>query len=110
MDRFTKLSPQSPHLPRAHDDESSSEVIEAPQCVKGKAIVNSTRQRQEKFVARPAVPQVRAAVVVMAFDEAGRRQTRAPPGKLPRDYESRERWASQPRHIFEPNVSRSPRV
>ncbi|HWA66674.1 MAG TPA: methionine synthase, partial [Mycobacteriales bacterium] len=77
MDRFLKLIASEPDISRVPImiDSSKFEVIEAGlRCVQGKPIVNSIsmKEGEEKFRAQARLcRKYGAAVVVMAFDEAG---------------------------------------
>ncbi len=77
MDRFLKLVAAEPDISRVPVmiDSSKWEVLEAGlKCVQGKAIVNSIsmKEGEEKFLAEARLcRKYGAAVVVMAFDEAG---------------------------------------
>ncbi|MEI4271305.1 methionine synthase [Klenkia sp. LSe6-5] len=81
MDRFTKLIAAEPDISRVPTmvDSSKWEVIEAGlKCVQGKSIVNSIslKNGEEEFVAQARLCRKHgAAVVVMAFDEAGQADT-----------------------------------
>jgi 5-methyltetrahydrofolate--homocysteine methyltransferase len=81
MDRFTKLIAGEPDISRVPTmiDSSKWDVIEAGlKNVQGKAIVNSIsmKEGEEKFVHQARLcRKYGAAVVVMAFDEAGQGDT-----------------------------------
>lgn len=83
MVRFLNLIASEPDIARVPVmiDSSKWEVIEAGlKCVQGKGIVNSIsmKEGEEKFLAQARlVRRYGAAVVVMAFDEAGQADTRA---------------------------------
>ena len=83
MDRFLKLVASEPDISRVPVmvDSSKWEVIEAGlKCVQGKPIVNSISMKEgvEAFVAQARLcRKYGAAVVVMAFDEAGQADTLA---------------------------------
>ncbi|MEZ5191244.1 MAG: dihydropteroate synthase [Nocardioides sp.] len=77
MDRFLKLVAAEPDIARVPImvDSSKWEVLEAGlKCVQGKAVVNSIslKEGEEPFLAHARLcRKYGAAVVVMAFDEAG---------------------------------------
>ncbi|MCO7219267.1 methionine synthase [Klenkia sp. PcliD-1-E] len=81
MDRFVKLIAAEPDISRVPVmvDSSKWEVIEAGlKCVQGKSVVNSIslKNGEEEFVAQARLCRKHgAAVVVMAFDEAGQADT-----------------------------------
>ena len=87
MTRFLNLSPPSRTSPRVPImiDSSKWAVIEAGlKCVQGKAIVNSIslKEGEEKFLEQARlVKRYGAAVVVMAFDEAGPGRHRGSQGR-----------------------------
>jgi 5-methyltetrahydrofolate--homocysteine methyltransferase len=77
MERFLKLAVSEPDIARVPImlDSSDWAVIEAGlKCVQGKGIVNSIsmKEGEDKFIERAKLAQrYGAAIVVMAFDEAG---------------------------------------
>ncbi|MFN8192124.1 MAG: methionine synthase [Nocardioidaceae bacterium] len=81
MDRFLKLVAAEPDISRVPVmiDSSKWEVLEAGlKCVQGKAVVNSIslKEGEEKFLTEARLcRKYGAAVVVMAFDEAGQADT-----------------------------------
>jgi 5-methyltetrahydrofolate--homocysteine methyltransferase len=81
MDRFLKLVASEPEIARVPlmIDSSKWEIIEAGlKCAQGKCIVNSIsmKEGEEAFLERAKLAQrYGAAVVVMAFDEAGQADT-----------------------------------
>ena len=83
MERFLKLIASEPDIARVPImiDSSKWEVIEAGlKCIQGKGIVNSIsmKEGEAKFVAQAKLARrYGAAVVVMAFDEAGQADTYA---------------------------------
>ena len=90
MDRFLKLIASEPDISRVPImiDSSKWEIIEAGlKCIQGKGIVNSIsmKEGEAKFVEQAKLARrYGAAVVVMAFDEAGQaRHLRAQDADLP---------------------------
>jgi len=83
MDRFLKLIASEPDISRVPVmiDSSKWEIIEAGlKCIQGKGIVNSIsmKEGEAKFIEQAKLAQrYGAAVVVMAFDEAGQADTYA---------------------------------
>jgi len=81
MDRFLKLVATEPDIARvpAMVDSSRWEVIETGlKCVQGKAVVNSISMKEGEAPFLEQAREIRhygAAVIVMAFDEAGQAET-----------------------------------
>src|SRR5687768_6897688 len=113
MDRFTKLVASEPDICRVPTmiDSSKFEVIEAGlKCVQGKSIVNSIslKEGEGKFVREARLcRKYGAAVVVMAFDEAGQADTLERRRRIcRRAYDILTRDVGFPAEdiIFDPNV------
>lgn len=113
MVRFLQLIASEPDISRVPVmiDSSKWTVIEAGlKCVQGKAIVNSIslKEGEEKFVEQAKlVRRYGAAVVVMAFDEAGQADTEARKFEIcKRSYEILTRRVGLPPEdiIFDPNI------
>ncbi len=112
MDRFLKLIASEPDISRVPImiDSSKWEIIEAGlKCIQGKGIVNSIsmKEGEAKFIehARLAL-RYGAAVVVMAFDEAGQADTYARKTEIcQRAYELLVGIGFPPEDIiFDPNI------
>ena len=112
MDRFLKLIASEPDISRVPImiDSSKWEVIEAGlKCIQGKGIVNSIsmKEGEAKFVAQAELARrYGAAVVVMAFDEAGQADTYARKTQIcQRAYELLTGIGFPPEDIiFDPNI------
>ena len=112
MDRFLKLIASEPDISRVPImiDSSKWEIIEAGlKCIQGKGIVNSIsmKEGEAKFVEHARLARrYGAAVVVMAFDEAGQADTYARKTQIcQRAYELLTGIGFPPEDIiFDPNI------
>jgi len=113
MDRFLKLIASEPDISRVPImiDSSKWEVIEAGlKCIQGKGIVNSIsmKEGEEAFLRQARLARrYGAAVVVMAFDEAGQADTFARKTEIcARAYQLLTEQADFPPSdiIFDPNI------
>ena len=113
MDRFLKLIASEPDISRVPImiDSSKWEVIETGlKCIQGKGIVNSIsmKEGEEQFLRQARLARrYGAAVVVMAFDEAGQADTFARKTEIcARAYRLLTEHANFPPEdiIFDPNI------
>jgi len=112
MDRFLKLIASEPDISRVPImiDSSKWEIIEAGlKCIQGKGIVNSIsmKEGEAKFIEQAKLAlRYGAAVVVMAFDEAGQADTYARKTEIcKRAYELLVSIGFPPEDIiFDPNI------
>ena len=112
MDRFLKLIASEPDISRVPImiDSSKWEIIEAGlKCIQGKGIVNSIsmKEGEAKFLEQARLARrYGAAVVVMAFDEAGQADTYARKTEIcKRAYELLVGIGFPPEDIiFDPNI------
>jgi 5-methyltetrahydrofolate--homocysteine methyltransferase len=113
MDRFLKLIASEPDISRVPImiDSSKWEIIEAGlKCIQGKGIVNSIsmKEGEAEFLRQARLARrYGAAVVVMAFDEAGQADTYARKTEIcARAYQLLTEQAAFPPEdiIFDPNI------